>query len=174
MTNFRLFRGFTPRSPHFCTTMVDFHRGVVSRQLKKLLRFQDRIHLGGQIRRLRSQRFRNLECGHACAWLAPSRSRNTLGLQAGFSRLVRDREKGRRGVRKRPYCPTLGYGRIGTGGWNYATWFPNPGDRWACVEGGNGFASHVPVGQQTCHMRPGTAMARSCCVASLRGHSTAT
>src|SRR6266700_214477 len=84
MTNFRLFRGFTPRSPHFCTTMVDFHRGVVSRQLKKLLRFQDRIHLGGQIRRLRSQRFRNLECGHTCAWLAHSRSRNTLGLHAAL------------------------------------------------------------------------------------------
>src|SRR6266567_9409796 len=102
---------------------------------------------------------------HACASPAPPRDRNTHSLQTRFSRLVRDREKGRRGVRKRPYCPTLGYGRIGTGGWNYATWFPNRGDRWACVEGGNGFASHVPVGQQTCHMRPGTAMARSCCVA---------
>jgi hypothetical protein len=64
--------------------------------------------------------------------------------------------------------------RVGTGGWNYATWFPNRGDRWACVEGGNGFVSHVPVGQQTCHVRAGTARVRSCCVASLRGHSAGT
>ncbi len=39
-------------------------------------------------------------------------------------------------------------GRIGTGGWNYATSFPNRGDRWASVEGGNGLRPKCPLGNR--------------------------